>query len=345
MPSNTSTSEDYIRIDCTKPFAFWSLPGSCNWEGITQENDPNKNSNSNELEGFLVASFNNQTGARLIQSDRKISQEDNFELIIDQRSKEIESEGPNETSKEEYIAQCTSLIEMIRQGKSAKVVLSRVKKEEYYENPKSLFLRLVDEYKDAMVFMYSFGKELWIGASPETLLKYENGKFMTMALAGSKSVKENKEWTNKEVLEQAYVEDYIEEILKKNNISYIKDGPKDINAGPVKHLLSEFKGELNKKDFLKLLNELHPTPAVCGIPLSKASKIIEEIELHKRGDYTGYIGPIYSDKAHMFVNLRSAMLLNKEIFLYLGGGITAGSVPEEEWKETELKADTLLRIL
>jgi isochorismate synthase len=109
--------------------------------------------------------------------------------------------------------------------------------------------------------------------------------------------------------------------------------------------LTEFIGELNNTNFYNLLNELHPTPAVCGIPLKEAQRIIDMTEEHERLDYTGFLGPVSPSKSHVFVNLRSAMIINQNIFLFLGGGITEGSIPEEEWKETELKANTLLDIL
>ena len=342
MPSKIVKNKDHITIESDFPFAFWSLPGSSKWQGIVQDNTQIETAISEIVEGFLVCPFNKESGLRIIRPDTKITMLDDFDIVNSNASK---SEIPKETSKEEYLTQCTLLIDKIKNGESAKVVLSRVKKKACGLDAKTLFLRLLDKYPQAMVFMYSFGDEVWIGASPETLLKVENGDFMTMALAGSKGVNEQREWTEKEMKEQAYVEVYIENILKNNNISFHKIGPKDISAGPVNHLLTEFKGKLEKSDFSPLLNELHPTPAVCGIPLQEANNIINHLELHNRRDYTGFIGPIYSDKAHMFVNLRSAMLVNQDLFLYLGGGITEGSIPEEEWNETELKADTLLSIL
>jgi isochorismate synthase len=91
-----------------------------------------------------------------------------------------------------------------------------------------------------------------------------------------------------------------------------------------------------------LLIKLHPTPAVCGIPKENAKEMIREFEKHRRGDYTGYFGPVKTGDVSLFVNLRSAFVNNNKMFLFIGGGITADSKPEKEWDETELKAKTLL---
>lgn len=345
MPNKGDRDKRNFRIENSNPFAFWSLPGSKTWQGIIQDDSNIPTPILNEMEGFLVSSFINNGEERIIRSDKKVTMSDSFEIDIENWNYLENAIKPIEINKKDYLTQCALLIEWIKKGECDKVVLSRVKKEKCSHDPKMLFLTLVDKYPTEMVFMYSFGSEIWIGASPETLLKYKDGKFMTMALAGSMAVNDLREWSQKEIVEQAYVESYIEEILKAKGISYKKIGPKDKEAGPVKHLLSEYEGEIEENEFIQLVNDLHPTPAVCGIPLKKASMIIKKIEVHSRRDYTGYFGPISKENTHLFVNLRSAMLIDKEIFLFLGGGITEDSNPEDEWNETELKANTLLSIL
>lgn len=334
-------------IQSKVPFAFWSLPGTKDWGGIAQEDTKIETSIKEGIDGFIVSSFNSDNNLRWIRSDRKIEMDESYSSA----DKVVKSEekrsviGIEETRKEDYLIQCQSIIDKIKDGQASKVVLSRVKITSLEISLKSMFLRLVDKYLNAMVFVYSFGDEVWIGASPETLLKVDGDEFMTMALAASKPIDDEREWTKKEIQEQAYVEGYVESILKDKGLVFSKKGPNTTIAGPVKHIISEFEGRLGKTNYFDLLKDLHPTPAVCGIPLVEAKKIIKQTEKHDRMDYTGFLGPISSKVLHMFVNLRSAKIVDQKIYLFLGGGITDGSIPEDEWEETELKANTILSIL
>lgn len=329
------------------PYAFWSLPGSLEWEGIAQKNNSIDEFDIEQSNGFVIKKFDDKQGISFIRSDFHFNRNElNFNLKKG-KSSEINriDDIPKEISKEEYIIQCSSIIDEINNKVAEKVVFSRVKKEKLTGSAAHLFLRLVNTYPDAMVFIYSYENELWVGASPETLLKTNGEHFYTMALAGSKAVGKKTEWTNKEREEQAYVESYIAQKLKKHVIDYSVDGPKTILAGPVEHLCTDFKGVIKTDKLLELINDLHPTPAVCGIPVEVAKEIIKQRESHNRRGYTGFIGPVNGVKKHLFVNLRSAMIINDNLYLFLGGGITKDSIPKEEWKETELKAETLLRVL
>jgi len=326
------------------PFALWSLPGSSDWEGIAQNNSHLENYNRNSKEGFIVSPFKNDGIAKFIRADKSI--EDTFldEYELNENSKSND-DSPYITSRSAYLKQCESIIKKIKEGKAEKVVLSRVLEEKINRHPLSLFLKLCNSYPEAMVFLYFLGEHLWLGASPEILLTIEKGKFTTMALAGSLAVESSKEWSGKEREEQAYVEKYLENILVNKKLDFIKEGPYTRIAGPVKHLLSTFRGNISESIFNDLVFELHPTPAVCGIPVDTARMIIENTESHQRRDYTGFIGPVKEMNKHIFVNLRSSMIIDDRMYLFLGGGITKDSIAEEEWNETELKAKTLLSIL
>jgi isochorismate synthase len=326
------------------PFALWSLPGSSEWEGIAQKNKELKVYTDPSQHGFVIAKFNNSSDISFINADLSIE-----ELLTYNYSSEKEEQPyfdlPKETSKAEYLLQCKALIQKIKEGKADKVVLSRVKKAILKDHPATLFLKLCEAYPQAMVFLYQHDGQLWIGASPEILLSIKGDKFRSMALAGSMAVDDKSDWTLKEYEEQAYVEDYIEQLFRKRNIDFEKEGPMNSVAGPVKHLLTKFNGRLQEEQIIELLKELHPTPAVCGIPVVKAKNIIRETEAYDRLDYSGFFGPVNQHTKDLFVNLRSALISDDTICLFLGGGITKDSNAEAEWEETELKAKTLLSIL
>ncbi len=328
------------------PFALWSLPDSSDWNGIAQNNKNIDLYKEECPDGFVVAKFNDVGKYRLIRNDI-IIESINISNTRSNKDKEndVSTYLPEIISKEEYIANCTSIIEIIKSGSAKKIVFSRVKRVNTAKDHSQLFLDLVNRYPGAMVFLYHIEGEVWIGASPETLLKVEGGKFFTMALAGSKSSDDLSDWSKKEIEEQAYVEEYIKKRLNDLNLNFDQSISSTIIAGPVKHIITNFSGEIKKDELVELINTLHPTPAVCGIPVDVAKKIIIERESHKRLDYTGFIGPVSKENKYLFVNLRSALLKKDSMYLFLGGGITKDSIPEDEWNETELKAKTLLSIL
>ena len=116
-------------------------------------------------------------------------------------------------------------------------------------------------------------------------------------------------------------------------------------SGNIKHLRNDFKAVINRHNISDLIKELHPTPAVCGVPKEQCSEIIKNNEKYNRAFYAGYIQTEQDNEITCFVNLRCAQLFRNGILLYAGGGITALSEPEKEWKETEMKADAVLQRL
>jgi isochorismate synthase len=116
------------------------------------------------------------------------------------------------------------------------------------------------------------------------------------------------------------------------------------------HLRSDFTVDMNETNFPQLgsvmLQLLHPTSAVCGMPLEKARTFLAEQEGYDRTFYSGYLGPVNINREiHIFVNLRCMQLRDENAILYAGAGVTADSSAEKEWEETEMKMNTLLRVL
>jgi isochorismate synthase len=135
---------------------------------------------------------------------------------------------------------------------------------------------------------------------------------------------------------------YIQQNLRESNIGFKQSELKTIAAGPVAHLQSIFTGTIEPNKISDIIKKLHPTPAVCGIPKEISKTLIQHTEKHIRGDYTGFFGPVNNGDINLFVNLRSALVTRDKMYLFIGGGLTSDSLPEKEWKETGLKAKTLL---
>jgi isochorismate synthase len=167
-----------------------------------------------------------------------------------------------------------------------------------------------------------------------------------MSLAGTKKANEHRAWTEKEEIEQTLVTDFILEGINGLSLGEVEvDGPYAHQAGPVEHLRTDITFNIDSQREMQLIQQLHPTPAVCGLPRNMAKQAYEAMEIHRRELYTGYIGVFDEQQTHCYVNLRCAKLIDDELFAYVGGGITDESVPELEWIETENKSKTLFDLL
>ena len=128
--------------------------------------------------------------------------------------------------------------------------------------------------------------------------------------------------------------------------------PYSIKAGSIWHIKTDISGVLNEDSNLEeVVNTLHPTPAVCGLPKKKAKAFIIENENYERTFYTGFLGELNSSFAYnavssdLYVNLRSMQIKENTANLYIGCGITKESIPENEWEESVNKSMTMKRVL
>jgi len=248
----------------------------------------------------------------------------------------------------------------IHAGSFEKVVVSRtlsIDLSEDFDVAKT-FQKLCDRYTNALISFVNIPETgCWIGASPELLVSVENKTtFRTTALAGTLPYKEGMNlkavaWTQKDIEEQALVERYIISCFKKIRLrEYEEHGPKTVVAGNLMHLKSDFTVDMKATSFPQLgsvmLNLLHPTSAVCGVPLDTALEFLNKHEGYGRQFYSGYLGPVnFLHDTRLYVNLRCMQLIDKAAILYAGAGITEDSIPENEWEETELKLNTLLKVI
>jgi isochorismate synthase len=215
-----------------------------------------------------------------------------------------------------------------------------------------LFMELCKKYPNAFVSLIHIpGVFTWLGATPERLLKVKEQKAHTTALAATRPFKgvlpDISEWNEKEKEEQQLVTDFILKVLQDEEIGSIQcEGPRSAQAGNLVHLKTDIHFSLTPKtNILSLMKALHPTPAVCGIPKEEALKKILSLEPHDREYYAGYMGTISKEEMELYVNLRCMRWVGGKPSLFVGGGITAASVSEQEWEETNFKAHTLLDVI
>ena len=248
--------------------------------------------------------------------------------------------------REEYLKTVSWLIDSLKSsGSLEKVVFSRVHREERSPKyrPHDHFEALCAHFPEQAVHWIRWkGVGEWIGSSPELLLKKVDDRFETVALAGTLHSDQD-EWGVKEQQEQASVARFIECELKRVGVELESDGPREIKAGPVRHLKTNylFESPLKADHFLGLL---HPTPAVCGHPREEALDRLLKYETYERKFYTGYWG-IEAEQSQYFVNLRCLSVHDRQLMFYAGGGLNRRSDPEKEWRETEEKMKATMSFL
>lgn len=251
-----------------------------------------------------------------------------------------------------YKYRFTIFLNALKENKFDKLVLSRQKaiQKDAYFSPANAFYTACRKYIYSYVYIcHTPQTGTWIGCTPEILLSGRNRQWQTVALAGTQPLIENKlptKWDNKNKLEQYMVADYIRCQLNSYHIPFSENGPYTVRAGKLAHLKSEFLFQLPENHLIaSLLNDLHPTPAICGLPKSDAQQFILENEGYDRSYYSGFIGRLQPDSdSDIYVNLRCMQILEKQLILYAGGGIMPSSSLEDEWLETENKLQTMLTL-
>lgn len=260
--------------------------------------------------------------------------------------KEAEIMEPQGSSADNHIEKVEAVIERIRRDGLRKVVIARKELLDLEIDIAKVFYLLCAAYPKAIVYVLHLEGEVWVGATPETLLTAGEEGLRTMSLAGTRRP-DGPEFTEKEYDEQLAVTESIEDILLGLGCSKIDArGPVPVSAGPIEHLQTVIEASLpSSGSSIDWAKALHPTPAVCGMPKKEALEIIGEIEDFDRSLYAGFIGWISDENARYYVNLRCMQVGKKHVALYAGGGITAQSDAKAEFAETVNKLETLKSVI
>ncbi|NEV93207.1 chorismate-binding protein [Psychroflexus sp. YR1-1] len=350
------------------PFVAYHVPGAREVTCFFPEDSELRHLQAYDEAGFIFSPF--ETSSQPLVFPEAVSEVLKFELIdpeLEPQSNFRINEKPGE--KENYLKLVSNAIDQIRAGEVRKIVTSRKISAEYeLKNPAELLLKLIYFYPEAFTYVW-FHPEvgLWAGASPEILAKTYRTQFKTMALAGTKRVEEGRTWTEKELDEQQIVTDEIVKALNKHGENLDISERQTDKAGELLHLRTDITATLKSSKLGDVLRELHPTPAVCGLPKDKAYQFLNKHEGYDRQFYTGFFGelnmPQHNQRStrtrnqenqayksvvrasSLYVNLRCVSYAAEKINIYVGGGITKDSIPKEEWTETVNKSRTMLKVL
>jgi len=232
-----------------------------------------------------------------------------------------------------------------------KVVLARSVTLELAEspNPFAIASALKDKAEGAFVFCLQTPEFSFLGASPERLFARKGREIVSEAIAGTRKRGKNRDEDEnlkrellasaKDMRELSPIQTYLNQALAPICIAPISFSPISVHAAQnVQHLYSRCSAFLNENvTDEEILERLHPTPALCGMPKEKALKLIEELEPFQRGLYGGAIGWKTPEASEWVVGIRSCLIQGRTATLFSGTGIVEGSDPEEEWEELDQK--------
>ncbi|CAN2221212.1 MenF Isochorismate synthase [Candidatus Nanopelagicaceae bacterium] len=212
-----------------------------------------------------------------------------------------------------------------------------------------ILAKLASEYPST----WTFAVDGLVGATPELLLRLSRGMVTSRVLAGTipKTGDDAKDLalaaslarSSKDLEEHEYAVRSVAEALEPFcSSTNVPESPFVLHLANVMHLATDVTGALtetkHRVDAFSLLKNLHPSAAVCGTPRNIAFDIINEIEGMNRGRYAGPVGWIdASGDGELGIALRTGQITGKEIRIYAGCGIVAGSNPEKELEESNAK--------
>lgn len=356
--------------DAKLPFVVYSRPINSIIKCWLQEDDTLHKSNAFEESGFVFSPFDLKQSAIVLPQDNC----EHHVLEIGQ----LKTEAYNKTKqsndsegKTNHIELAEKGIKAIQSGALEKVVLSRYEERPISDSPITIFKRLFNTYKNAMVYCWYHPKVgLWLGATPELLFKTEGQQLTTISLAGTQAYVSDiaPNWTDKELEEQKIVTNFLSHQIAPYTSGTKISEVETIRAGNLWHLKTRLISRIHSSSKLKsIIEALHPTPAVCGFPKEKAKTFILQNENYEREYYTGFLGELHlkssrtrntnrrnvennaysvvKTQSNFYVNLRCMQIRDNKAIVYVGGGITKDSVAEKEWQETQNKAKTMGDIL
>lgn len=337
------------------PFAIYRLPFADECTIVMQSSEcADSYADISELDGkrgFVMIPFSSEEGKRivLIRPDEKRN------IPVAELAGAFEMHDGMDVfpvcDKARYEEAFRKFHSVLSAGRFEKLVLSRYSVRDFDGDVVTAFKRACEAYPRMMVYLCSAPEcGTWIGCTPEILLSGSKTHYRTVALAGTvplSQVGAEYEWSEKNRKEQRIVADYVRKTLEPFASVVEEEGPYSSRAGQLLHLKTHFHfSPRTGVGVADVVNALHPTPAVCGMPKAESRHFIGENEGYARGYYSGVVGMFDPDgKTDLYVNLRCASVSEAKAVLYAGGGILQSSDVESEWDETEEKMRTIADIL
>ena len=253
---------------------------------------------------------------------------------------ELKSVFPNH---EEWSFAVQKALKAIKKNELEKVVLARMKEYLLHKvfSVYDYINSLRNVRKNTFVFFYAPNEEeAFFSFSPERLYLRKDRMLLSEALAGTNyKKKKNLLKDPKENQEFSLVKSSIENVFSKLCSSPIHSSKTTLlETQNLQHLYSRIEGILpSLYEDEKLLQELHPTPAMAGLPKDKALSLLLELEPFTRGYYAAPLGWIRANSAEFITGIRSGLLRKNSLYLFSGTGLVKDSTAPSEWEELEQK--------
>lgn len=344
-------------------YAIYRLPHEDHATIIRQKaGDPVELNSLTELngkKGFVVAPFEvkGDQPVVLIQGEPERVSLDNKNGFLDKKDIRNISLSDIKKGADYYKIDFANYHSQLENGNFRKIVLARCADEEMPMGVEKmdLFYKACEMYPRLFIALVETPQTgCWLTATPEILLDGKAQDWRTIALAGTMKLEgdqlngegETLTWSTKNIQEQRIVATYITECLEQFTGDFREEGPRTVRAANLVHLRSDFTFKLADNDHIgDVLQALHPTPAVCGLPKREAFNFIVKNEHTPRRYYSGFMGPLNMDDTHLYVSLRCMNIEGDKCHLYAGGGLLKDSTEEQEWQETEAKMETMKRLI
>lgn len=265
-----------------------------------------------------------------------------------------------EISPQQWKQTVDEVVEDLKTGSLKKVVLARELRLLFDHQVKAdvILENLYNQQRDSFIFVFESNGDCFIGATPERLVKKQGKNVFSTCLAGSIRRGNNEKEDHilgqtllndqKNLNEHGFVVEMIKEALEESCEEIIlPDKPQLMKIRDIQHLYTPVIGKCQKDASLLLLVErLHPTPALGGLPKQEAVEKIRQVEELDRGFYAAPLGWVdYQGNGEFSVSIRSGLIQGKEASLFAGCGVVANSDSESEYLETSLKFRPMLRAL
>ena len=309
-------------------------------------------------EGDIDMQYRKATG-RLLDIREEMS---DLSALMKKEKREYRSASKMQSNmtKEQFCTNVEKAKEYIRNGDIFQVVLSQRFTVETSVNPFNVYraLRLINP--SPYMYYLNFGDYQIAGASPEMLVRVENGVVQTGPIAGTrprgKTIEEDMALENellndeKEIAEHTMLVD-----LGRNDIGRVSEfGSVKVTRfkyiehfSHVMHIISDVEGRLRSdKTCFDALASTLPAGTLSGAPKIRAMEIIDELENVKRCAYGGAIGYIsFNGNFDSCITIRTGVFKDGKAYIQAGGGIVYDSVPENEYQESVNKASAVLRAI
>jgi len=272
-----------------------------------------------------------------------------------------EIEKQNEKDPEAWKESVQKAVDTIKAKKAQKIVLARELRLKLSDRVQvsSLVEKLLITQPQSYIFAYEQGDDCFVGASPERLVQVQGDELLSTCLAGTaargKDEKEDKQIADAELVHNAKnreEHDHVVQMIKSSISPFCHDikipnQPTVLTLRNLQHLYTPVRARLNNGvSVFNLIEVLHPTPALGGVPTETALQFIREEEKFTRGWYGAPIGWLdYNGNSEFAVAIRSGLVQKDEMSLFAGCGVMADSDPDKEYEETAVKFLPMLKIL